>query len=357
MNIDPKKFIVALNKLGINFVAGVPDNIHSSLCYALDDQKLIDHQTMCHESHAVALASGYNMATKKIAMVYLQNSGLGNIVNPVTSICDKNVYDTPCLFLIGDRDDECQHIKMSSVTRSLLGQLDINHTDLSTNYRSQLSKAVHYIKKNNKSFALIAKKRTFISDEREHYHSRVPPGAKRFDIITDLCNTVPKDTVFVSCTGFTSREMYLWQRDMNSNRYIMNVGGMGLTSAIATGIAKKTNKAKVICLDGDAAILMHAGLLSTSSKQKNLIHILFNNGKHESVGGNKTPSPGFDFKKFAKLSGYKTVMSANGENIKTQIKKALKSSNSVFIEIKTNGISEYNLPRPKIKLDSLKKSL
>jgi phosphonopyruvate decarboxylase len=350
MTIDPIEFIDELIKHQINFVSGVPDNINSSFSICLDLRD-IEHVNVPHESHAVAVAAGYNIKTNKLPLVYLQNSGLGNVVNPVTSICDSAVYHTPCLFLIGHRQDEDQHKKMGSITKSLLGQLDIKHSKINKNFKSQIAKAVNYCRSTNKSYAFIADKNTFDKISRE----RSQKGEDRSSMIDSICRMAGKNDAIVTCTGFTSREMFEVQKK-RKNKYIMNVGGMGLTSALAVGMARH-HKGKVFCLDGDAAILMHMGFLCIGSKQANLIHILFNNGMHESVGGNDTAQPKFNFKDLAKISGYNKVMSCNKYSLKNTIAKAKKNNGSCFIEIITNGKSRKNLSRPDIKLQSLKKNI
>lgn len=350
MTIDPIDFIDELIRQGIDFISGVPDNVNSSFVTCLDFRE-IDHVNAAHESHAVALAAGYNIKTKKLPLVYLQNSGLGNIINPVTSICDSNVYDTPCLFLVGHRADEDQHKSMGSITKSILKQVGIRYVKINKNYKAQIKQAVSYCRNTNKSFALIADKNTF--DKISSHRSQ--PGENRSEIIKSICKLADKNDVIVTCTGFASREMFELQKKQN-NKYIMNVGGMGLTSAIATGLGRQ-HKGKVFCLDGDAAILMHMGSLTVSAKQSNIIHILFNNSMHESVGGNVTTNSQFDFKQLARISGYNKVMSCNRHTLKNTITKAKRQKGSCFIEIITNGESIKNLPRPDIKLKSLKKNI
>lgn len=350
MTIDPIDFIDELIKNDVNFFSGVPDNINSSFVTCLDCRDT-DHVSVPHESHAVALAAGYNIKTKKLPLVYLQNSGLGNIINPMASICDPTVYDTPCLFLIGHRQDEDQHKKMGAITGVLLRQLEIKNVKINKNYRAQISRAVSYCRNTNKSFALIADKNTF---DKIVYH-RSLPGENRSEMIKGICDLAEKNDVIVTCTGFTSREMFELQKK-NNNKYIMNVGGMGLTSGLATGLSRQ-HKGKVFCLDGDAAILMHMGALCVSARQSNLIHILFNNSMHESVGGNETANSRFDFKQLARISGYSRVMSCDKNTLRNTINKAKRVNGSCFIEIITNGESRKNLSRPNIKLKSLKKNI
>lgn len=353
MTIDPKNFLDKLCSAGVTFYSGVPDNINSSFCHWLDIANNITHINVPHESHAVALAAGHNIKTGQIGLVYLQNSGLGNVVNPVTSICDQHVYDTPCLFLIGLRDDEPQHKKMGSITKSMLRELDIKYDVVNKNYGRQIKNAVEYCKKNKKHFALITTRDTFIKSKIIKKNK----GECRFQIIKSLCDLVSEQDVIVTCTGFTSREMFEIQKQKKiKNNYIMNIGGMGLTSLLASGIANK-HAGKVVCLDGDAAILMHMGALVVSARQKNLIHILFNNGMHESVGRNETADQNFDFKKFAKLVGYEKVFSCNQQTLNSTLSKVYKTEGSCFLEIITNGETLKKLSRPDILLKNLKKNI
>jgi phosphonopyruvate decarboxylase len=353
MTIDPKIFLNKLCRAGITFYSGVPDNINSSFCHLLDTVRDITHINVPHESHAVALAAGHNIKTGQPALVYLQNSGLGNIVNPVTSICDQRVYNTPCLFLIGLRTDEDQHKKMGSITKSMLRQLDIKYAVVNSSYDKQIEKAVEHCKKNKKHYALITTPDTFIKFKVVKKNN----GDSRFQIIKSLCDRVTDQDVVVTCTGFTSREMFEIQKQKKiKNNYIMNVGGMGLTSLLASGIANK-HTGRVFCLDGDAAILMHMGALIVTAKQKNLIHVLFNNRMHESVGKNKTADRNFNFKKFARLAGYKKVFSCNQHTLHSTITQMLKTSGSCFLEIITNGETLKKLSRPNILLKTLKKNI
>lgn len=350
MTIDPTDFIDELISAGVNFFSGVPDNINSSFCFALDLKDNVRHINVPHESHAVALVAGNNIKSGDIGLVYLQNSGLGNIVNPVTSICDEHVYDTPCIFLVGHRQDEAQHKTMGSITKPLLRQLGIKHAIISKNFKSQIKRAVEHCKKKNKSFALISNSETF---DKIKLHQRIP-GDNRRKILEMVCRHVGSKHRIVACTGYTSRELFEIQRNKKNN-FILNVGGMGLTSMLAAGVAHQ-HPGKVFCVDGDAAVLMHAGALSVTSKCNNLIHILLNNGMHESVGKNGTAKKDFDFKALAKAAGYETVTTCDSRNLDSVIKKAINRNASTFIEIITNGDS-LTLSRPDIHLKSLKKNI
>lgn len=350
MTIDPTDFIDELVSAGVTFFAGVPDNINSSFCFALDLKENIKHINVPHESHAVALVAGNSIKSGDTGLVYLQNSGLGNIVNPVTSICDKQVYDTPCIFLVGHRQDEAQHRTMGSITKPLLRQLGIRYAVIKKNFRSQIKHAAEHCRKNKKSFALISDSDTF---DKIKLHKRMP-GDNRRKILEMLCRHVGSKHRIVTCTGYTSRELFEIQKKI-SNSFILNVGGMGLTSMLAAGIAHQHND-KVFCVDGDAAILMHAGALTVTAKCDNLIHVLLNNSMHESVGKNNTAKKDFDFKSLARASGYNTVITCDGRTLDLVIAKAIKSNKSTFIEIITNGESQA-LSRPNIQLKKLKKNI
>lgn len=350
MTIDPTDFIDELVTAGVTFFAGVPDNINSSFCFALDLKENIKHINVPHESHAVALVAGNNIKSSDIGLVYLQNSGLGNIVNPVTSICHKQVYDTPCIFLVGHRQDEAQHEKMGSITKPLLRQMDIKHAVINKNFKSQIKRAVEHCRKKNKSFALISNSKTFDKIKLHQQKS----GDNRRKILETVCRHVGSKHRIVTCTGYTSRELFEIQKNRQNN-FILNVGGMGLTGSLAAGIAHQ-HKGKVFCVDGDAAVLMHAGALTVTAQCNNLIHILLNNGMHESVGKNSTSKKDFDFKALARASGYKTVIRCDGRTLDSVVKEAIKTDKSSFIEICTNGESS-KLSRPNIHLKNLKKNI
>ena len=344
--INPKDFIRTLNKNKLNFVTGVPDSLYASLCNHFDFNMKKQHISGNNEGSSVGLAIGYYLATKKIPIVYLQNSGLGNTINPIISLADKKVFKIPMFFLIGWRGeilekgkqikDEPQHLTQGKITLKILKLLGIKYQILSKNkdYKTIIKKLYTHSKVKSEPVALIIRKGTFLKykDDNKKIKSNLLSREKALQIVYD---NIPKKIPKVSTTGMLSRELNeLNAKYKTQKNTFMCIGGMGHAISIASGIAF-SKKSKVVCLDGDGAVLMHLGSLTNSSKNKNLIHILFNNNCHDSVGGQKTSGENIDFCELAKKIGYKVSLRAKiKQDIQKKIKIGLKSKDSVFIEIK-----------------------
>lgn len=360
--IDPKNFIKCLEKNDISFFTGVPDSLLKGFCQVIDDKK--NHLSSINEGSAVGLGIGYYLAKKKIPLIYLQNSGLGNIVNPVLSLVNKQVFKIPLFFLIGWRGektnkelkkDEPQHIYQGIVTEKLLKILQINYRII--NASSNYSKAIKELKKislkNKMPVALLVRKNSFKKFNQKKQKNKYLHREKIIEIILNL---LPNRTNIVSTTGFLSRELMAVKekikKEINS---FYCVGGMGHAISIANGIAYMKKKKKILCFDGDGAALMHLGAMAYSSKNKNLIHVLINNGVHDSVGSQKIASEKLNFAIVAKGMGYTNIfVCKNKDEIVKSINIALKKKKSVFIEIKSKAGHNENLLRPKESLILLK---
>lgn len=360
--LQPKKFYQILRKNNINFFTGVPDSLLKDFCaYITENINSKMNIITANEGNAIALAAGYYLATGEIGLVYMQNSGLGNAVNPLLSLIDPMVYNIPVLLLIGWRGkpggkDEPQHIKQGEVTLGLLKTMEIKYDILSKNeddMKNIVNKAVNYMSETKEPYALIVSKDTFSSYKFGNI-VETEYELNREDALRNIIPSINDDSVIISTTGKTSRELFEIREDWNQGheRDFLTVGSMGHSLSIAMGIALAQPDREVYCIDGDGALLMHMGGLAIvgSLSPKNLKHIVINNGAHDSVGGQ--PTVGFDIniQQIAKASGYKLTLQAE---TKEELLKAMQTlSNSTelaLLEVKVNKGARSNLGRPTIR--------
>lgn len=354
--IKCKEFYDCLAKKGINFFTGVPDSLLKDFCaYVTDNTEQKNNIIAANEGNAIGLAAGHYLATGKPGFVYMQNSGLGNCVNPLTSLTDEEVYSIPMLLLVGWRaepgvKDEPQHIKMGKITLELLRTLGIPYEILEDDFEKILNKAIAYMKLRKAPFAIVVKKGLFekyqLKNKNEESYS-----ISREDAIKTILKFLDKNDIVVSTTGKTSRELFEL-REANKDGHekdFLTVGCMGHSSSIALGIALQKLNRSVFCFDGDGALIMHMGSLSIigSLKPKNFKHIVFNNFSHDSVGGQPTSAYNIDIPAVAKANGYEDAFSASTENeIAEMLKEMKKMDGPVLLEIKINKGSRENLGRP-----------
>jgi phosphonopyruvate decarboxylase len=357
--LNCKEFFDLLHENKIDFFSGVPDSLLKFFnSYILDNVDQNQHIITANEGNAIALASGYYLATTKIGLVYMQNSGLGNAINPLVSLSDKEVYGIPVLLLIGWRGepnekDEPQHQKQGKITLELLETLDIPYEILTTDIEDtkiKLSSAIKYMNKFNAPFALVVKKGTFekyeqINESQQNYE------LSREKAINLIIDNLDEQDVVVSTTGMISRELFesRTQKNQKHETDFLTVGSMGHASQIALGIAISNPKKQVFCLDGDGSVIMHMGSLGIiGSKQlKNFKHIILNNESHDSVGGQPTVGNIINFVSLAKSCKYK-----NSFKVLTEIelnKKMLKLKSEdgpILLEIMVNRGNRKDLGRP-----------
>jgi len=362
MPIKPNSFFETLVKHNVDFYAGVPDSLLKQFCLCVDDNVAEDrHVITANEGNAIALAAGYHLASGKLPLVYMQNSGLGNTVNPLLSLCDPDVYSIPMLLLIGWRGepgvhDEPQHIKQGKVQLKLLDSIDIPYEIISKDddqFDMKISNAVDTATKEYKPFAIIVKKGSFDT----YKSSSINKNNKlmfREESLELILNHLPNKCIIVSTTGKTSREIFeiREKRSQSHQQDFLTVGSMGHCSSIALGIALAKPDRKVVCIDGDGALIMHMGSLSTVGKlkPKNFYHILINNQVHESVGGQATSAEFIDIPALVKSNGYKNVLFSDNHKVLTsQIERLLNQSGPNFLEVLVKPGSRINLGRPSIK--------
>ncbi|MDC3171488.1 phosphonopyruvate decarboxylase [Pelagibacteraceae bacterium] len=351
--IKPDLFFKELSKADINFFTGVPDSLLKNFISYISENSS-NHIIAANEGSAVGLAIGHHLATGQIPLIYLQNSGLGNAINPLISLADKLVYSIPLLLVIGWRgepgtEDEPQHRKQGQITTKLLEIMDIDYVVLDKN--TDLSKIISLInksKKHSSPVAILVKKNTFESYAGKKLDSNIFQ-CTREEVIKMITECAKKKTIIVSSTGMISRELYETQREEN-NLDFLTVGGMGHASQIALGIAKEKLDNEVICIDGDGSAIMHLGALLTSGskKLKNYKHFLINNGVHGSVGNQDTYALDIDFSRIADIFGYLNSGSSNNkDHILKAIRRTIEYQDSAFLEIKVNTNFRENLGRPK----------
>ena len=318
--INPKAFIERLREGGIEFFAGVPDSLLKNLCAYITDSIARENNIIAaNEGGAVALAAGYHLATGKTGCVYMQNSGEGNAVNPLLSLMDADVYKMPLLLVIGWRGepgvhDEPQHVKQGKVTLSLLDAMGIPYAVLDENWETQTDEALRVIKESNGIYALIVRKGTF--EEYKLQNQVVSDWALgREEAIKIVVDKLKEDDIVVSTTGMISRELFEYREAKGQGHAhdFLTVGSMGHASQIALCIALQKPERRVVVFDGDGALLMHMGGMAIIGDYapKNLVHIVFNNGAHDSVGGQPTVGQKIDVEAIAKAVGYADVITVD----------------------------------------------
>ena len=334
--ISPKFFIEALREKGIDCFAGVPDSLLKNICAYITDHCDAEHNIIAaNEGAAVGLAAGHYLATGQPACVYMQNSGEGNIINPLASLTDQEVYNIPVLLLIGWRGrpgvhDEPQHVKQGKVTTGLLNVMGVNYEVLSKEEdkaAKQIEKAAKALA-NKEVFALVIEKDTFEDYKLQNVEVN-DLTMSREEAIQTVAATLGEKDCIVSTTGMISRELFEYRAAMNQGheRDFLTVGSMGHASQIALGIAMAKKDRKVWCFDGDGAAIMHMGSMAIVANKapKNYVHVVFNNGAHDSVGGQPTVGLKIDLPAVAKAVGYKAAISVSS---KEELEKELSTLNS-----------------------------
>ncbi len=343
--IQPKAFIENLEQGGIDFFAGVPDSLLKNLCaYITDNIARENNIIAANEGGAVALAAGYHLATGKAGCVYMQNSGEGNAVNPLLSLMDADVYKMPLLLLIGWRGepgvhDEPQHVKQGKVTLSLLETMGIPYSVMDESWESQMDKALKTIHETNGIYALIVRKGTF-EDYKLHKQETAEWELGREEAIQIVVDKLREDDIVVSTTGMISRELFEYREAKGQGHAhdFLTVGSMGHASQIALGIALQKQERRVVVFDGDGALLMHMGGMAIIGdyNPKNLVHVVFNNGAHDSVGGQPTVGQKINIEAIAKAVGYADVISVDNQ---MSLMAAMNHVNNAVID----GVSLINV--------------
>lgn len=357
--ISAEQFYDQLGKEGISFYTGVPDSLLKPfLTYLQDNTAEEQHIITANEGLALALASGYYLQTGKLPLVYLQNSGLGNLVNPLSSLADQEMYGIPMILLIGWRGepgkpDEPQHRKMGAITVPLLEVLGLPVFTLDHSTKDPLqtlSTAIEKAREIKNPVALLASADLFESVKNETTDNNIQLPLLRESVIGELINVLTGNETVICTTGKSGREFYEQNKAAGNKikKYFLSVGAMGHASHIALGIHLQS-QSKTILIDGDGALLMHLGALPTISHfaKENFIHILMNNGCHESVGGQPTEAFRADCTAMARACGYQhTVLIKDESDLAAWLKNGISSEFTQFVEIRTNASSRADLGRP-----------
>lgn len=359
--VKPKEFIDALAASGVDFFTGVPDSLLKDfLAYVETEVPRERHITAANEGGAIGIAAGYHLATGALATVYMQNSGLGNAVNPLTSLADKEVYSIPMLLIIGWRGepgvkDEPQHIKQGRITPALLDVLEIPYAAIGSSMSAEqvgteVARMAESARSQSRPAALLVRSGVFESYAAASRSSALE--LTREEAIETVLGALKGNEIVVSTTGKISRELYesRLRRGQATQKDFLTVGSMGHASQIALGIAQQQPERQVVCLDGDGATLMHLGALATIGwvAPQNFRHIVLNNLAHESVGGQPSAAGVVDLAAVAKSCGYASVRSVSS---KTELGAALQTLRAepspALLEIKVNLQSRKDLVRPK----------
>lgn len=357
--VRPDFFVNTLKEHDIDFYAGVPDSLLKNICaYITDNLPAQQNIIAANEGGAMGIAAGYHLATGKVPVVYMQNSGEGNIINPLASLTDKEVYNIPVLLVIGWRGrpgvhDEPQHVKQGKVTTGLLNTMGINYAILPKDEEGaakQIKIAADFMKATNECFALVIEKDTFDAYKLQNVEVN-DLTLSREEAIRKVASSIEDNACIVSTTGMISRELFEARTAWNQGheRDFLTVGSMGHASQIALGIALQKSDRRVYCFDGDGASIMHMGnmAITASMKCKNYVHVVYNNGAHDSVGGQPTVGLKIDLCAVAKAVGYKAAYSVDTmAELETKLSELKHEDGPLLLQICVKKGNRKDLGRP-----------
>lgn len=371
--IDLSRYYDFLKTEGVEFISGVPDTLLNDFCLGLDDNWAGSHHVIAaNEGNSIALAGGYHLASGTVPLVYMQNSGLGNTLNPLISLADPLVYSIPMVMLIGWRGDPQtndwpQHKRQGELTPVLLESLNIAYRVLEGSQdevEDATRWAIQTARQTQAPTALLVRKGVMAKKEKAPF---APEGQQyslsREAAITSILQASPENTVFVASTGRITRELHAVREllDQPHSSDFLNVGAMGHALSIAAGIASAKPERKVVCLDGDAAALMHMGSMPITANRplSNLTHIVLNNGVHESVGGQTSVGFTANLNAIARAAGYGTLNSflTQGEEIARELPQVFEASQPTFIEVRIRKGMRSDMPLLKIDPHEQKEAL
>ncbi|MDZ7906648.1 MAG: phosphonopyruvate decarboxylase [Cypionkella sp.] len=361
--ISPQAFHGALESAGVAFMAGVPDSLLKEFCAYVDAAlPPAQHVIAANEGSAVGLAAGYYLASGKLPMVYLQNSGLGNTVNPILSLSDPEVYGLPLIVMIGWRGapgvkDEPQHVKQGRVTPALLDAMELPYRVLDGDEAAAMDVAKwaceETLKRSGPVVILVHKGAFGKAEKKRPARAAQPDMLTREAAIALVTAAIDPASTVVATTGMISRELYEQrvhhQQDRSSD--FLTVGAMGHASQIALGISIAQPGANVVCLDGDGAALMHLGGMASvgTTPTGNLLHVVLNNGAHDSVGGQPTVAFDVSLTGVAKACGYHEVIGplVREDEIRAAVERLTAMKGHRFLELRVATGSRDDLGRPK----------
>ena len=356
--INPDKYITNLTEHGINFFTGVPDSLLKQICACISHKMSPNnHIIAANEGAAIGLGIGHHLGSNTIPFIYLQNSGLGNTVNPILSLSSPEVYGIPMLIMVGwrgepDVKDEPQHVHQGRVMIDLFDSMDIPYFVLDKNEETaiqQTNEAINLAKEKATPVFLAVQKNTFEDFQTDNQNHEL--GLSREDAIKIAAQNTPNDAVIVATTGMASRELFEYRADTNQehNRDFLTVGGMGHASQIALGLSIAQPSRSTYCFDGDGAAIMHMGSMAIigQSQAIKLMHVVFNNAAHDSVGGQPTVGMDIDFCSIANACGYITSKTVNTEHDLKDVLIARQSQDGPhFIEVLVRKGNRDSIGRP-----------
>lgn len=357
--VNVEQFYHVLCDNGVDFFTGVPDSLLKDFCAYVTDHTSCERNIIAaNEGVAIGIAAGHYMVSGRLALVYMQNSGLGNTVNPLLSLADEKVYALPMLLMIGWRGepgvkDEPQHVKQGEVTLDLLDTMQIPYVVLSEKEKEAVSQVCEMIKKTrdeSRPCAVVIRKNVFGKYKLQHKVVNNYP-VSREDALKLVVGYLGNKDVVVATTGKLSRELFELRESLQQGHGcdFLTVGSMGHSSSIALGIALEKPERSVWCLDGDGAFIMHMGAVTNigTLAPKNYRHIVFNNGAHESVGGQPTVGFQLDIPSIGKACGYREVYSVTtGEEMKRVLSSIAQCKGPVLVELRVRIDSREDLGRP-----------
>ncbi|MBK7107121.1 MAG: phosphonopyruvate decarboxylase [Ignavibacteriae bacterium] len=356
--IDVDDFYNILINNGIEYFVGVPDSLLKDICaYITFKSPNNNHIITANEGGAIALGTGYHLATNKIPFIYMQNSGIGNAINPLLSLADKEVYSIPMILMIGWRGepntkDEPQHLKQGRVTTAILESLEIPYVIIDGNcdYMKNIQDIVNLAKRTSAPVAILIRKDTFNSFRLDNSTEK-QNLLSREEALEEVIKSIPNNAIVVSTTGMLSRELFELREKMNQTHIndFLTVGSMGHTIQIALGIAHSKPEITVYCFDGDGSLIMHMGNYAITGhiSPKNLKVIIFNNGAHDSVGGQPTVGYDIKFENLCHAYGIDFIGTATNKlEISEYLPKIINCISCSLLEIKIKKGSRSNLGRP-----------
>lgn len=359
MRIHPSEAFEQFHSAGISFFTGVPDSLLKSFCaYVSDKLSINEHIIAANEGSSIAIASGHYLGTGRPSLVYMQNSGIGNAVNPLLSLASPDVYGIPMIVMVGwrgepDLIDEPQHKLQGKIMPQLLDSMMIPWFELSPTTDDPVSiikDAISLMISSSCPVVILVRKNTF-----EDYESKIKADGQssltREAAIQIIAKNLSGNDLIVSTTGMASRELYEYRKSSGGipGEDFLTVGSMGHASSIAAGVALGCPEKKVICIDGDGSFLMHMGTAGIigQSNLTNFIHIVLNNGAHDSVGGQPTVALAISLSKITAECGYRTVSSVSNVNaLVDQLYKMKTERGPAFLEVIVSKGSRIDLGRP-----------
>lgn len=364
--IDTREFYDALVARGLDFFCGVPDSLLANLCSCIFANTPAERNVICaNEGNAVGMACGYHVATGRCGVVYMQNSGEGNAVNPLLSIADQDVYGIPMLLVIGWRGepgvhDEPQHVKQGKVTCGLLEAMGVPYQVLDPEeWEDQLTWAVGEMESGSRPVALVVRKGAFSAYPFRPAVSEDP--LSREEALEVVLDHIGADDLVVSTTGKESREVFeiREQRGQGHDADFLTVGGMGHTASIAFGMAVGCPNRLVWCLDGDGSMLMHMGSIAVMAQRwpDNLRYVVNVNGAHESVGGQPNVAADIDVSGMLVACGFEGVAVARTREEIAAGMDAVAASAKTALVLRTHQGSRGDLGRPTVSPSSNKHAM